>query len=367
MTNVEYCWVRYTPPWPRGNMNGQHLVTAQPPLMNFRLNDQLTEKPYMKPLPKPPKPQKQQWINNQRHYSDDSLHSHQYNNQRVHSSADEISSLNHSPSLSSSDESYSKTTDASPSPSPPLLNVPDTKHYLFPSDIQVNPCSSPDTSPKASQDYIPPCCLANNNPPESIPSSRSFSPGKNGNNNSSRGSGRSSKQRDSPRHFKTGSSSSSRKTSSDKLASTDASNSDYRKRNKKNNSLEKSSIKSDSSKKDNSSQTDLKISTPESNAEQDFEKQIRKLLEEQTDLRGNGKAADKRSDMMTAGSQRYVQQQQAVANLLAIANQQQQSLGIVELQHLSMTSMWVRFIFGLVLFFFILYLIHNFIIIYRLF
>ncbi|XP_072943724.1 adenylate cyclase type 1 isoform X3 [Epargyreus clarus] len=35
---------------------------------------------------------------------------------RVHSSADELSSLTRSPSLSSSDESYSRTTDASPSP-----------------------------------------------------------------------------------------------------------------------------------------------------------------------------------------------------------------------------------------------------------
>ncbi|RVE48984.1 hypothetical protein evm_006342 [Chilo suppressalis] len=38
---------------------------------------------------------------------------------RVHSSADELSSLTRSPSLSSSDESYSRTTDASPSPPRP--------------------------------------------------------------------------------------------------------------------------------------------------------------------------------------------------------------------------------------------------------
>ncbi|XP_068630071.1 adenylate cyclase type 1 isoform X3 [Battus philenor] len=39
---------------------------------------------------------------------------------RVHSSADELSSLTRSPSLSSSDESYSRTTDASPSPPRPV-------------------------------------------------------------------------------------------------------------------------------------------------------------------------------------------------------------------------------------------------------
>ncbi|XP_060810823.1 Ca(2+)/calmodulin-responsive adenylate cyclase isoform X2 [Amyelois transitella] len=43
---------------------------------------------------------------------------------RVHSSADELSSLTRSPSLSSSDESYSRTTDASPSPPRPLPYVP---------------------------------------------------------------------------------------------------------------------------------------------------------------------------------------------------------------------------------------------------
>lgn len=37
----------------------------------------------------------------------------------MHSSADELSSLTRSPSLSSSDESYSRTTDASPSPPRP--------------------------------------------------------------------------------------------------------------------------------------------------------------------------------------------------------------------------------------------------------
>ncbi|XP_028177775.1 Ca(2+)/calmodulin-responsive adenylate cyclase-like isoform X3 [Ostrinia furnacalis] len=43
---------------------------------------------------------------------------------RVHSSADELSSLTRSPSLSSSDESYSRTTDASPSPPRPTQWLP---------------------------------------------------------------------------------------------------------------------------------------------------------------------------------------------------------------------------------------------------
>lgn len=59
--------------------------------------------------------------------------------QRIHSSADEISSLNHSPSISSSDESFSRTTDAdlSPSPSPPPHGDQSAKQWLYPSDIQV--------------------------------------------------------------------------------------------------------------------------------------------------------------------------------------------------------------------------------------
>lgn len=91
----------------------------------------------------------------QRHYSDESLGGAYQTSpfRRIHSSADEISSLNHSPSISSSDESYSRTTDADVSPciSPPL--TADAKQFLFPSDIQVNPCS-PEVSPKASLDYI---------------------------------------------------------------------------------------------------------------------------------------------------------------------------------------------------------------------
>lgn len=103
----------------------------------------------------------------QRHYSDESLGG-LYNAsapQRIHSSADEISSLNHSPSISSSDESYSRTTDADASPcvSPPLPAHGDAQQFLFPSDIQVNPCSSPELSPRASLDYIPPSCSLRNN------------------------------------------------------------------------------------------------------------------------------------------------------------------------------------------------------------
>ncbi|XP_060529634.1 Ca(2+)/calmodulin-responsive adenylate cyclase-like isoform X1 [Cylas formicarius] len=101
----------------------------------------------------------------QRHYSDESLGGLYSSSapQRIHSSADEISSLNHSPSISSSDESYSRTTDADASPcvSPPL--PADTQQFLFPSDIQVNPLSSPEVSPRASLDYIPPSCSLRNN------------------------------------------------------------------------------------------------------------------------------------------------------------------------------------------------------------
>lgn len=103
----------------------------------------------------------------QRHYSDESIGGVYTNTapQRIHSSADEISSLNHSPSISSSDESYSRTTDADASPcvSPPLHGHGDAQQFLFPSDIQVNPCSSPELSPRASLDYIPPNCSLRNN------------------------------------------------------------------------------------------------------------------------------------------------------------------------------------------------------------
>lgn len=116
------------------------------------------ELPYLKPLPKPPKAgschrskhkRKQIFPHHlQKHHSDESLASYAAirwsdGQTRAHSSADEISSLNHSPSVSSSDESFSKTTDASPSPSPPIVH--DSKRWLFVSG--VNPCSSPEVSP----------------------------------------------------------------------------------------------------------------------------------------------------------------------------------------------------------------------------
>lgn len=328
--------IRFTPPWPRRE----------------------EEKPYMKPLPKPP-PRAPRL---QRHYSDESLQGSGMppHCPRVHSSADEISSLNHSPSISSSDESYSRTTDASPSPSPPPQPQPpsDLQQWLFPSDIQVNPCSSPETSPRTSLQYISPRTYlsSNNNTPivtkaqdttPSLPSSRSFSPGKNGNNNGSRGSGRSSKTRDSPRnvHRSNSSSNSSKRTNnSDKIppstllalaAGTDNTFDSHtqtvdsyrgdtcgsfefqraKHRNKRGGggSLDKHQdkiIKDDkkldsgetssnsaklSMKKDGSSQTDLKmpvvseksLSTPGSdNPVVDFERQIRKLLDERSLLEG---------------------------------------------------------------------------------
>lgn len=230
--------MKYTPPWPRG--------PAPTSLYSSHKDDFQGIKPYLKPLPKPPSkespspnhhhikyirqasvpvtrqpsmlpplplrldqltPERTQEaavrnklksnVHNplyhlQRHYSDESLQgsSGHYGcsvPQRIHSSADEISSLNHSPSISSSDESYSRTTDAdlSPSPSPPPHGDA-AKQWLFPSDIQVNPCSSPETSPRASLDYIPPQCYmpsgngSANASQDSIPlpvsSSRSFSP-----------------------------------------------------------------------------------------------------------------------------------------------------------------------------------------------
>lgn len=186
--------MRYNPPWPRGQQQQQQQSFVPP--------DNL--KPYLKPLPKPPgkespnRPHRKIYQNPnqnsvqsrnsppmvlkqqnilqqkampeifrprpaahsplhgrksprrhsplQRHYSDESLSGGFYGSggvpQRIHSSADEISSLNHSPSISSSDESYSRTTDADASPcvSPPL--PADTQQFLFPSDIQVSSSAS---------------------------------------------------------------------------------------------------------------------------------------------------------------------------------------------------------------------------------
>ncbi|KAF4516837.1 hypothetical protein B566_EDAN006232 [Ephemera danica] len=193
---------RYTPPWPRGDSMSNHS------------NNSNNKPPYLKPLPKlppkerdrhhhghhksshsgnppplPPHSRAQQvpllpplaprdraarggpeeavvrsrLRNLQRHYSEESLADPHHQLLRIHSSADEISSLNHSPSISSSDESYSRTTDAADSPSPPPANSAsageNTARWLYPSDIQVDP-SSLENSPRASHDYIPHCYLA---------------------------------------------------------------------------------------------------------------------------------------------------------------------------------------------------------------
>lgn len=357
----------------------------------------------MKPLPKPP-PRTPRL---QRHYSDESLQGSGLppHCPRVHSSADEISSLNHSPSISSSDESYSRTTDASPSPSPPPQpQSADLHQWLYPSDIQVNPCSSPETSPRASLQYISPRSYlsSNNNPPEvtkiphqdttpSLPSSRSFSPGKNGNNNGSRGSGRSSKTRDSPRnvHRSNSSSTSSRRTNnSDKippatllalaacgdntLDSHGQTVDSYRgdtcgsfefqrakhrnkrvaggslekhqekvvKDDKKTDSGEASSNSAKSSmKKDGSSQTDLKmpvvseksLSTPGSdNPVVDFERQIRKLLDEQNLLRNAQSEEGNRYVAAVDAEPRYLPQliSPNMASITELAQWQERSLGL---------------------------------------
>ncbi|XP_047110643.1 Ca(2+)/calmodulin-responsive adenylate cyclase isoform X3 [Schistocerca piceifrons] len=285
---------KYAPPWPRGasgngdggivvrhgpvtngsgGVSGAVVRAANPPHPT-RDSNGAELKPYLKPLPKPPmkdisagrhrgrtvipppppphhqfryrmeEPAARTKLRNnplQRHYSDESLQGassfglyfsspHQQQH-RIHSSADEISSLNHSPSISSSDESYSRTTDAdaSPSPSPPLHAEVSVQQWLYPSDIQVDPSSSLENSPRASVDYIPGQCFLpsssavvggnhNNNPvPGKIPSapplhdipltqnlssSRSFSPSshhqgsKSSRNNSSNNGGSSTSKRD---------------------------------------------------------------------------------------------------------------------------------------------------------------------------
>ena len=70
---------------------------------------------------------------------------------RIHSSADEISSVNRSPSeLSSSDESFSRTDfsrdEEGESPSPPSRPRSHAP-WIYPSDIQIDP-SSLEVSPK---------------------------------------------------------------------------------------------------------------------------------------------------------------------------------------------------------------------------
>ena len=94
-----------------------------------------------------------------RHHSEESLQSRGLYASKIHSSADEISSMNRSDD-SSSDESFSRTdfsrTDAE-SPSPP--SRPKNKApWLYPSDIQIDP-SSLESSPKLS--HAPPFALLN--------------------------------------------------------------------------------------------------------------------------------------------------------------------------------------------------------------
>ncbi|CAG9862342.1 unnamed protein product [Phyllotreta striolata] len=186
--------MRYNPPWPVDNTkpylkplpkppgkespnrhNRKHnIAPIPPPHQNIQRTPPLTPELLRSkmqtrhaPLAHPRhSPHHQRHSPLQRHYSDESLGGGAYNAgvpHRIHSSADEISSLNHSPSISSSDESYSRTTDADASPcvSPPL--PADAQQYLYPSDIQVNPLSSPEVSPRASLDYIPPNCSLKNN------------------------------------------------------------------------------------------------------------------------------------------------------------------------------------------------------------
>ncbi|XP_059470227.1 Ca(2+)/calmodulin-responsive adenylate cyclase isoform X2 [Neocloeon triangulifer] len=201
---------RYTPPWPRGaNSNekppylkplpklppkehrvkpSHHPNSAAPPLP-VRQHQPLPMVPPLAPKERkggPDEVRSSRLRNLQRHYSEESLADPHHQLLRIHSSADEISSLNHSPSISSSDESYSRTTDAADSPSPPPASAEiNTARWLYPSDIQVDP-SSLENSPRTSHDYIPHCYLPgsltkNGKSPEgasggSLGKNRSFSP-----------------------------------------------------------------------------------------------------------------------------------------------------------------------------------------------
>ncbi|XP_030753255.1 Ca(2+)/calmodulin-responsive adenylate cyclase-like isoform X5 [Sitophilus oryzae] len=157
--------IHSSPPLPRQNMLSVMHQRATPEKTPEMLRAKVQPR-HNSPLHARKSPHHHRHSPLQRHYSDESLgglYSSAGAVQRIHSSADEISSLNHSPSISSSDESYSRTTDADASPcvSPPLPT--DTQQFLFPSDIQVNPLSSPEVSPRASLDYIPPNCSLRNN------------------------------------------------------------------------------------------------------------------------------------------------------------------------------------------------------------
>ncbi|ROT64675.1 putative adenylate cyclase type 6 isoform X2 [Penaeus vannamei] len=99
-----------------------------------------------------------------RHYSDDSLHGSSHRDlqsTRIHSSADEISSLNRSPSLSSSDESFSRTdfsrTDAdSPSPQHAPSLSDERFKYMF-GGMNLEGAMAPgfrELSPQIYSDYL---------------------------------------------------------------------------------------------------------------------------------------------------------------------------------------------------------------------
>ena len=103
-------------------------------------------------------------LNIPRHHSEESLHQARglLFHSKIHSSADEISSMNRSDD-SSSDESFSRTdfsrTDIE-SPSPP--SRPKNKApWMYPSDIQIDP-SSLESSPKMSH-YLPFPAVASSN------------------------------------------------------------------------------------------------------------------------------------------------------------------------------------------------------------
>ena len=96
-----------------------------------------------------------------RYHSEESLQASKSGNNglcssRIHSSADEISSINHS-ELSSSDESFSRTDfsrdedgDSPSPPSRPRSHAP----WIYPSDIQIDP-SSLEVSPKLQHNEFP--------------------------------------------------------------------------------------------------------------------------------------------------------------------------------------------------------------------
>ncbi|XP_058443634.1 Ca(2+)/calmodulin-responsive adenylate cyclase [Malaya genurostris] len=98
----------------------------------YQQQQQQLLKQYIKPLPKLP---------------------HEFDESREMSSTDDLSSRPRSPSVSSSDESYSKTTEGEDldghSPLPPhhqptyMNNFNNPLQYLYPGDIQVDPGSSP--------------------------------------------------------------------------------------------------------------------------------------------------------------------------------------------------------------------------------